>query len=84
MRENGKSFLVELENYRSNSDKHLLIETRGTNIIESAINLIDQISSSYSEEESQELQKRLISAIKNNNPWKFKKKIREYRDKDRI
>lgn len=83
MNDKKKTYMQELDSYINKRDKHLIIESRGSNIIESAINLIEQIRASFSEKEALELERRLIGSIKNENPIKFKRKIREYRDKER-
>lgn len=83
MNDKKKTYMQELDSYINKRDRHLIIESRGSNIIESAINLIEQIRASFSEKEALELERRLIGSIKNENPIKFKRKIREYRDKER-
>lgn len=76
-----KSYLKKLDSYISSRDKNLVIETRGSNIIESAINLIEQINEYYGLEEAKELEKRLINSIKRSDPSKFKRKVRELKKK---
>ena len=76
-----KSYLKKLDSYISSRDKNLVIETRGSNIIESAINLIEQINEYYGMEEAKELEKRLINSIKRSDPTKFKRKVRELKKK---
>lgn len=75
----SKNLMDELDSYINQKDKHLIIEARASNIIVSALNLMDLISENYSEDESAELSKRLVNSIKNRDPSKFKRKIREYR-----
>lgn len=74
-----RNIIEELDRIIPERDKHQIIEARASNIITSAINLLSLIQESFPEEESEELQKRLVSAIKNRDPDKFNRKVREYR-----
>ena len=74
-----KSLIEELDRFVPQKDKHLVIEARASNVIASAVNLLSLISESFTDEEADELSKRLIGAIKNKDPEKFNRKIREYR-----
>lgn len=74
-----KSIIEELDRFVPERDKHLIIEARASNVIASAMNLIALISESFTNEEAEELNKRLIGAIKNQDPDKFNRKIREFR-----
>ncbi len=59
--ENGRSRLSEA-----------VIKTRADHVINSSINLIEEIEEKYGEEAAALLEKRLLSAIKNRNPQKFR------------
>lgn len=74
-----KSIIEELDRFVPQRDKHQIIEARASNVIASAVNLLALISESFSVEEAEELSKRLVGAIKNKDPDKFNRKIREYR-----
>jgi hypothetical protein len=74
-----KSLIEELDLFVSAGNKHQIIEARAANVIAGAMNLLTLINESFSVEESEELQKRLVSAIKNHDPDKFNRKIREFR-----
>lgn len=74
-----KSLIEELDLFVPQRDKHQIVEARASNVIASAVNLINLISESFNEEEADELQRRLLGAIKNRDPDKFNRKIREYR-----
>lgn len=74
-----KSLIEELDRFVPQRDKHQVIEARASNVIASAVNLLALISESFTDEEADELSKRLIGAIKNKDPEKFNRKIREYR-----
>lgn len=59
--ENGRSRLSEA-----------VIKTRAEHVISSSINLIEEIEDKYGEEAAALLEKRLLSAIKNRDPSKFR------------
>lgn len=74
-----KSLIEELDLFVPQRDKHQIVEARASNVIAGAVNLINLISESFTDEEADELQRRLLSAIKNRDPDKFNRKIREFR-----
>lgn len=74
-----KSIIEELDRFVPQRDKHQIIEARASNVIASAVNLLALINESFTEEEADELGRRLINAIKNQDPDKFNRKIREFR-----
>lgn len=74
-----KSLIEELDLFVPQRDKHQIVEARASNVIAGAVNLLNLISESFNEEESDELNRRLIAAIKNKDPEKFSRKIREFR-----
>lgn len=74
-----KSLIEELDLFVPKKDKHQIIEARASNVIASAMNLMKLIDESFSLEEAEELQRRLFNAIKNQDPDKFNRKIREFR-----
>lgn len=64
----------------------LLIENRGQNIIESAVNLLSLVKQQFNEEEALELERRFLNAIRTGDPRKFKRgvnKIQEARKASR-
>ena len=73
MKKATRSILEELNNLNFNRNKEHLIETTGTNLIESAVNLFAQINEHYSEEEALELERRFINSLKSADPKKFKR-----------
>lgn len=74
-----KSILEDLISYVPNKDKHNIIEEKVKNAIASVNNVMNLIEESFDKEESDELNRRLILAIKGNDPTKFTRKIREYK-----
>lgn len=76
-----KSILDELETVdRSRGDKHLFVESKANNAINAAINVIRLIESNYSEQEADELKRRLFNSIKGQDPAKFQRKIRQLKE----
>jgi hypothetical protein len=83
MKKSTRSILQELSEMGVNRNKDLVIESRGSNLIESAINLLSLIKENYDIETAAELERRFINAIRTAEPAKFKrgiKKIQESRD----
>ena len=75
MKKRTRSILEELNNLdRATSNDHL-IEATGSNIIESAINLLSRIHSTYDVDTAGELERRFINSIKSNDPRKFKRSM---------
>lgn len=76
----AKSILQELRDINLSRDPTLLIESRGSNIIESAINLINLMKQQFSEEQASELERRFINSIKGADSNKFKRGVRRIRE----
>ena len=77
MKKRTRSILEELNNLdRTKSNDHL-IEASGSNIIESAINLLNKISKTYDETTAGELERRFINSIKSGDPRKFKRGVQK-------
>ena len=77
MKKRTRSILEELNNLGRAKDNDLLIETTGSNIIESAINLLNRIGNTYDETTAGELERRFINAIKSGDTKKFKRGIQK-------
>jgi hypothetical protein len=77
MQRKTRSLLEELEALGNNRDTSHIIESRGHNIITSAINLIEMINRHYNPEQALILEKKLISAIKNKDQTRFAKSLRK-------
>ena len=82
MQKRTRSILTELDELLTHKDKENLLETRANNIIIGAINLINHIRESYDAEQSGELERRLLNAIKGQDPAKFSRGIRKIKDED--
>jgi hypothetical protein len=80
MRKTTRSILQELSDLGINRDTDLVIESRGSNIIQSAINLLEQIRSNYDLETAAELERRFINSIKTSDASKFKRGIKRIQE----
>ena len=77
MQKKTKSLLEELQTYGETRDMNHIIESRASNIIASAINLIELMQKNYSPEKAELLEKKLLSAIKGKDQTRFSKSIRK-------
>ena len=82
MQKRTRSILSELDELLSHKDKDNLLESRANNIINGAINLIKYIRENYEAETAGELERRLLNAIKGQDPSKFTRGIRKLKDED--
>ena len=71
-----RSILQELNSIAEVRSTDSLVESRATNIINSAINLLESIHKHYEPEQADELERRLINAIKGQDPSKFVRGVR--------
>jgi hypothetical protein len=71
MKAQTKSILESLVDLAPLQDTSLVIEARGTHIIASAIKLIETVQEYYGDSRAEELEKRLLSSIRNRNYGKF-------------
>jgi hypothetical protein len=77
MERKTKSLLEELNTLSDKRDTKHIIESRASNIITSAINLIEMINKHYDPERALILEKKLLSAIKAKDQNRFSKSIRK-------
>ena len=82
MQKRTRSLLTELDDLLSHRDKENLLESRANNIINGAINLINQLRENYDAETAGELERRFLNAIKGQDPSKFARGIRKLKDED--
>lgn len=78
MKKQTRSILEEISGIVPNKDPKLVIESRATHIINSAINLIEQIKQNFNEDQAGDLERRLINSIKSQDPNKFFRGIRKH------
>lgn len=77
MQKKTRSLLEELDAMYIERDQRHVIENRATNIIASAIRLMEQIDSSYSPDQAENLHRKLLNAIKLRDPGKFTRTVRK-------
>ena len=70
------SLLEELDDLYIERDRQSVIETRASNLIETAIRLMEQIDAEYSPEQAENLQRKLLNAIKHRDTGKFSRSVR--------
>ena len=76
MKVRTRSILQELNEIAEVRNKDSLFESRATNIINSAINLLESIHKHYSPDDAAELERRFINSIRGQDPAKFTRGIR--------
>lgn len=78
-----RSILEELNDIAKIRNIDHLYESRAINVINSAINLIESMKTHYSPEDADELERRLINAIKGQDSAKFTRGIRKISENKR-
>ena len=80
MQKRTKSILEELDAIYTqkyiDNDRRYVVESRATNVIASAIRLIEQIESAYPAEQAENLVRKLLNAIRDKDPKKFTRTVR--------
>jgi len=77
MQKKTRSLLEELDAMYIERDKRHVIENRASNVISSAIRLLEDIDATYTPEQSENLQRKLLNAIKLRDPGKFTRTVRK-------
>jgi hypothetical protein len=77
MQKKTRSLLEELDSMYIERDQRHVIETRASNVIASAIRLLEQIDETYAPEQAENLQRKLINAINQRDPVKFTRTVRK-------
>lgn len=72
MKKKTRSILEELSSCRPRHNADEFIQTTGSNIIESAINLLSRIHDTYPEEAALDLERRFLNSIRAGSSKKFK------------
>jgi hypothetical protein len=80
MRKSTRSILQELSDVGLSRDTEHVIESRGSNIIQSAINLLEMIRESYDVETAAEMERRFLNSIKAADVSKFKRGIKRIQE----
>jgi hypothetical protein len=77
MQKKTNSLLEELQSFGDTRDMNNIIENRASNIITSAINLIQLLEKHYPSDKAELLEKKLLSAIKSKDQSRFTKSLRK-------
>lgn len=77
MKPKTRSLLEELQSYGQDRDISHIIESRASNIITSAINLVELMQRNYSSEKAELLERKLLSAIRSKDTARFSKSLRK-------
>lgn len=80
MRKSTRSILQELSDLGVKRDTDLIIESRGSNVIDSAINLLTLIRENYDVETAAELERRFINSIRSGDNTKFKRGVKRIQE----
>jgi hypothetical protein len=83
MKKRTRSILEELNNLHRARDNDSLIATTGTNIIESAVNLIARMRDTYTEEEALDLERRFLNSIRTGDSKKFRRGVQKVQESKR-
>ena len=80
MQKKTRSTLDELDSLLSHRDRESLLESRASNIIQSAINIINVIRETYSQDVAADLERRLINSIRGQDSSKFIRGVRKLKE----
>ena len=76
MQKKTRSLLEELDTMYIERDQRHVIENRASNVIASAIRLLEQIDEAYPAEQADNLKRKLLNAINQRDPGKFTRTVR--------
>lgn len=76
MQKKTRSILEELDSLYIERDRRAIIETRASNLIETAIRLLEQIDTEFSPDQAENLQRKLLNAIRQRDTSKFSRSVR--------
>ena len=77
MQKKTRSLLEELETIGANRNIPEMVESRASNVITSAINLIEYINRHYNSDQAELLEKKLLSSIRGRDVTRFSKTIKK-------
>ena len=77
MQKKTRSLLEELDSLYTERDNRHVIENRASNIIASAIRLLEQIDSSYTPEQAENLTRKLLNSIRTRDAGRFARTVRK-------
>jgi hypothetical protein len=71
-----RSILEELDSFRLQKDRENLVESRANHVISGAINLINFLRESYTAQQADELERRLMNSIRAQDTSKFSRGVK--------
>lgn len=83
MQRKTRSILEELDSLKIQKDKSAIIESRAQHVIHGAINLINFIKENYSAEQADELERRLLNSIRNQDSSKFSRGVKRIQNESK-
>jgi hypothetical protein len=80
MQKKTRSILEELDaiysEHNSDRDRRYIIESRASNVIASAVRLVEQIEEAYPADQAENLVRKLLNAIRTKDAGKFTRTVR--------
>ena len=76
MQKKTRSILEELDSFRLQKDRENLVESRANHVISGAINLINFLRESYTAQQADELERRLMNSIRAQDTSKFSRGVK--------
>jgi hypothetical protein len=80
MQKKTRSILEELDaiydERNADRDRRYIIESRASNVIASAIRLLEEIESNFPADQADNLNRKLLNAIRDRDPSKFTRTVR--------
>jgi hypothetical protein len=80
MQKKTRSILEELDaiydEKHADRDRRYVIESRASNVIASAVRLVEQIEAAYPEDQAENLVRKLLNAIRTKDAGKFTRSVR--------
>ena len=83
MQTRTRSILEELDSLIVHKDRENLVESRAGNVIAGAINLVNYIRENYDADTAQQLENRLLSSIRSQDPTKFVRGVRKIKNENK-
>ena len=75
MKKRSRSILEELNQISVDRDRNHVLQSRAEHVINSAINLLEQIEAQYDTDTAKDLQNRLVNSIRGRDARKFQRGI---------
>lgn len=80
MQKKTRGLLAELDSHIMEREPHNFVESKASNIIRGAINLLQYIKENFDAETADELERRMLGSIKAHDPAKFSRAIHRLRE----